>query len=156
MSNLRTAVAFVFQRAGRSELTEQEIRHQVSMDLRWFEPEEARRFVEQARERELLEPAGDGLAPTFPVREVEVPLGFEPQLPARDVTPMDRLLDRLESETGRERQDLVAEVNREQDRFDDLVEPLVAGFLVARDLEVDVEDLVDAYLGERAVPDPSG
>lgn len=156
MNQLRTAVAFVFQRAGRDALTEQEIRHHVSMDLRWFEPDEARRFVEQALDRELLEPAEDGLSPTFTVRDVEVPLGFQPDLPTREATPMDRLLDRLEAETGRERQDLVAEINGEQDRFGDLVDPIVAGFLVARDLEVDVDDLLEGYLGEQTVPDPSG
>lgn len=156
MSDLRTAVAFVFQRAGRKELTEQEIRHHVSMDLRWFEPDQARRFVEQALDRELLEETADGLSPTFAVREIEVPLGFQPSLSTRDATPMDRLLDRMEAETGRKRQDLVARVNREQDRSGELLEPIVAGFLVARDLEVDVGDLVEGYLGDRAVADPSG
>lgn len=156
MSDLRTAVAFVFQRAGRQELTEQEIRHHVSMDLRWFEPGEARRFVEQALDRELVEETPDGLRPTFEVRDVEVPLGFQPDLPTREATPMDRLLDRLEAETGRKRQDLVAEINAEQDRSGELLDPIVAGFLVARDLDVEVDDLVEGYLGERAVADPSG
>lgn len=156
MSDLRTAVAFVFQRAGRQQLTEQEIRHHVSMDLRWFEPDEAKRFVEQALDRELLEEVADGLAPTFEVRDVEVPLGFQPELPTREATPMDRLLDRLEAETGRKRQDLVAQINGEQDRFGELLDPIVAGFLVARDLDVEVGDLVEGYLGERAVADPSG
>lgn len=156
MSELRTAVAFVFQRAGRGTLTEQEIRHHVSMDLRWFEPREAKRFVEQAVERDLVEATDDGLAPTFDVRGVEVPLGFEPTLRDREVTPMDRLLDRLETATSRSRQDLVAEINAEQERFDGLVEPVVAGCLVAREAGVDVDDLLDAYLGELAAPDRQG
>lgn len=144
MSELRTAVAFVFQRAGRRELTDQQIRHQVSMDLRWFEPRQARTFVERARERGYLEEGDEGLRPTFDPSEVEVPLGFEPDLTER-TSPLTPVLDRI-TDAGGSREDAVAAINREQARFDDLLDPVVAGFLVARMRGIDVDDLIRDYL----------
>lgn len=149
MSDLRTAVAFLFQRAGRDALTPRQIRHQVSMDLRWFDPGEARTFVDAIQERGLVEEADDGLQPTFDVRDVDVDIGFSPDLDVEaDATPFDELLDRLTQATGWDEQDAVARINEEQSRFDDLVEPIVAGLVVARQIGVDVDDLVDGVLRE--------
>lgn len=148
MSDLRTAVAFLFQRVGEDALTPREIRHQVSMDLRWFDPDQARRFVDQARERGLVEETDDGLAPTFDVEAVDVSIGFSPDLDAGQATPFDRLLARVCDGTGWDKQQAVAMINDEQADLGDLVEPVVAGFVVAREAGVDVDDLVDGYLDE--------
>lgn len=118
------------------------------MDLRWFEPDQARAFVDRCQDRGLLEATDDGLAPTFDVREVEVPLGFKPTLPG-EATPLDDLLDRLVEEAGLDREQAVACVNQEQDRFGGLLDAQVAGLVVARSEGLDVTGEVRAYLQDR-------
>lgn len=157
-------MAFVFQRAGKASLTERQVRHHVSMDLRWFPPKQARRFVEACLERGLLEEAGGGgdggdggtggedggkggLRPTFDVRGVDVPLGFRPRLPSGPPTDLDAVIDRLTERADLSREQAVARINKEQARFDGLVDPEVAGLIVARELDVAVDDLLGRYLG---------
>lgn len=50
----------------------------ASLDLHWFSPRDARRFVEAARALGLLAPeeGGGRVRPTFDIQSVEVPLDF--------------------------------------------------------------------------------
>ncbi len=51
----------------------------LSMDLRWFAPEESKKVVARALEGGLVVAEGDALRVAFDPAAVEVPLSFRPQ-----------------------------------------------------------------------------
>jgi hypothetical protein len=89
MQAVKLAVAFLFRRAGEGELTEEALARQASLDLHWFAPKDARRFIDAARALGYLK-AGElegRVAPAFDVRGVEVPLDFRIDARALDGAP---------------------------------------------------------------------
>jgi hypothetical protein len=78
MTAMKQAVAYLFRRSGEPALGEDALIRQVSLDLHWFSPRDARRFVEAAKARGLVVAgAKDGhFVPGFDVNLVDVPLGF--------------------------------------------------------------------------------
>ena len=55
MEELRDAIALLFKRKGRDELSEREFVLSASMDLRWFPPRDAQRLLQIGLETKLLE-----------------------------------------------------------------------------------------------------
>ena len=49
MLALKQAVAFLYRRSGETELSEGEFVRHASLDLHWFSPKDARRFLEASR-----------------------------------------------------------------------------------------------------------
>lgn len=75
---MKQAVAFLFRRAPEGELSEDALVRAASLDLHWFSPKDARRFLEAAR---ALGYVKDGASPgrlriAFELVEVDVPLDF--------------------------------------------------------------------------------
>src|SRR3989441_11397846 len=54
MDELRDAIALLFKRKGRDELSEREFVLSASMDLRWFPPRDAQRLLQLGLETKLL------------------------------------------------------------------------------------------------------
>ena len=79
MSDLLRTIAFAYQRKGARTMPRMELHMLLSMDLRWFAPEESKKVVARAIEWGLLTPEGDVLKIAFDATAVSVPLNFRPQ-----------------------------------------------------------------------------
>jgi len=79
MERLKEIVAFLFNRSGKDEMTAQELRLAMSMDLRWFTPKEAEEVVDLFQNKRLVTkgPSG-GLRPTFSHGKLTLPRDFSP------------------------------------------------------------------------------
>ncbi len=156
MDELRYAIALLFKRKGRDELTEREFVLSASMDLRWFPPRDAQRLLQLGLETKLLESHGGNIRPAFPIDSVEVPRDFVPTAKTLEVaTPATedvflRIVDAIVAKTKSERRAAIATINGVQERMDVDVE--VAALIAARQAGVDVAPFlgpVKAHLGMR-------
>ncbi len=156
MDELRYAIALLFKRKGRDELTEREFVLSASMDLRWFPPRDAQRLLQLGLETKLLESHGGNIRPAFPVDSVEVPRDFVPTEKTLEVaTPVSedvfvRLVDAIVTKSNSDRRAVIATINGIQEKMDVDVE--VAALIAARKAGVEVAPFlgpVKSHLGMR-------
>ncbi len=158
MTALKSAVALLFRRAGESELSEAAIVRQASLDLHWFSPKDARRFVEAATAMGYLQPGSQpgSLRPAFAVAEVEVSLDFRvdahvlESVGAGLSSVADDLVARAAAAKGATVEDVWREVRRKQEHS--LVEAPVAAALVAAEAGIDVRPFAARENLELAAP----
>jgi hypothetical protein len=147
MDALRDAIALLFKRKGRDELSEREFVLSASMDLRWFPPRDAQRLLQIGLETKLLESRNGAIRPSFDVSAVEVPRDYVPTaeiLAAPTPAEQDlfvQLVDAIAAKTAFDRKAVIGLVNGIQERMD--VELEVAALIAARRAGLDVAP----YLG---------
>jgi hypothetical protein len=79
LKDLKLGLALLFKNIGKSSISRRELELKISMDLRWFAPPDAKRFVAAGLKSGYLKVTeADTLTPTFSVKDVNVPLGFKP------------------------------------------------------------------------------
>ncbi len=156
MDDLRYAIALLFKRKGREELTEREFVLSASMDLRWFPPRDAQRLLQLGLETKLLESHGGNIRPAFAIDAVDVPRDFVPTSKTLDVpTPVSedvflRIVDALVAHTKSDRRGIIATINAVQEKMDVDIE--VAALVAARQAGLDAAGFlapVKAHLGLR-------
>ena len=150
MSELETCLALLFKRKGKNVLTEKEFVFSASMDFRWLSPKEAQRLLELGIRRGLLESKEGFVKPTFQYKDMEIPVNFHP---TKDVlkdegepSTFSLILDDVARTTGQKKREIVAKVNKIQERLGVDVE--VAALAVAKDSSVDVSRYVDRVKNE--------
>jgi hypothetical protein len=154
MDELRDAIALLFKRKGRDELSEREFVLSASMDLRWFPPRDAQRLLQLGLETKLLESRGGSIRPAFDVSAIEVPRDYVPTAEILETpTPASediflRIVDAIAAATRTDRKAVIASVNAVQERMD--IEVEVAALVAAHQTGVDVKPFLrplEARLG---------
>lgn len=144
--SLQVAVAIPFRQQGARSLGEGEFVVALSLDREWFSPDQAKRLVDVAVGRGLLDNTDGGLTPTFDVDEVAIPEGFTPGTDIlREQSAFEQLLDLMVS-GGLSKQDAVAATNETQRRLGITLE--AAAVVVARRNGLDCESVVDSVREE--------
>jgi hypothetical protein len=144
--SLQVAVAVPFRQQGTRSLGEGEFVVALSLDREWFSPDQAKRLVDVAVGRGLLDNDDGDLRPTFDVDEVEIPEGFTPDTDIlREQSTFEQLLDQLVA-GGLSKQDAVAETNDTQRRLGITLE--AAAVLVARRNGVDCAEIAETVRAE--------
>ncbi|HTY47170.1 MAG TPA: DUF2240 family protein [Methanomassiliicoccales archaeon] len=141
MTELETCLALLFKRKGKTLLTEKEFVFSASMDFRWLSPRDAQALLEIGIKRGLLERSEGFVKPAFNYKDVEVPATFKPCAEMlKDVEPeqsiFSQILDAIAKVTGQKKREIVARVNKVQERLGVDVE--VAALAVAKEVGVDV------------------
>ncbi|MFB6193849.1 MAG: DUF2240 family protein [Halobaculum sp.] len=135
--SLRTAVAVPFRSAGTDRLGEGEFVVALSLDRDWFSPDQAKRLVDAAEARGLIERTDEGLHATFDPGDVTVPDEFTPDDDVlAEQSTFERIVDRLVAD-GVEKRDAVAAANERQESAGVTLE--TAAVLVARERGLDVD-----------------
>lgn len=163
-SDLEVALAFVAKRQGRDASSAAEWRHVLSLELGWFTPAQAARFVEASVATGLLRADGDQLRLAFDRGSVQVPRGFRPDPaaipdtsaspPAED--PFIALVDRIAGRLGTKRSQVLETVAAVQERFGGHLEAEAAALRVALDAGLDVQDEAEAALARLMGPATAG
>ena len=79
VSQAEKIITFVFNRSGKTELSFSEMYLTLSMELNWFTPDDAKKFVEKAIREGLFCKKNNQLSPSFDVSKVNVPVGYNPK-----------------------------------------------------------------------------
>jgi len=156
MDDLQNAIALLFKRKGRDELSEKEFVLSASMDFRWFPPRDAQRLLQIGLESKLLESRAGMIRPTFDPAGVEVPRDFAPTASILELpTPVQedvflRIVDAIAARTNTDRKSAIALVNAVQERFDVDVE--VAALIAAKKAGVEVAAFLKDVKSRLGVP----
>lgn len=147
--SLEVAVAVPFKQRGTTRLGEGEFVVALSLDRNWFSPDQAKRLIDVAAGRGLLERADGEVVARFDPPSVTVPAEYEPdESILREQSTFERILDALVA-AGHDKREAVAAINERQRRLGISVEAAAA--LYARRQGVDVGDIARAaaeQLGE--------
>jgi hypothetical protein len=137
--SLRRAVAAPFRQRGVERMNESEFVVALSLDRDWFSPDQAKRLVDVATGESLLDRDGDDIVATFDVGGVDVPEDFVPdESVIQERSVFEQVLESV-VDTGVEKQEAVADINRLQSELDVHIE--AAAVLYARRQGTDVTDL---------------
>ena len=77
-SDAEIIIAFLYNRSGKEELRYSNLYLNLSMDLNWFTPEDAKAFVNMSIKQKLLIKKGELIKPNFDINQIVVPVGFIP------------------------------------------------------------------------------
>lgn len=146
-SEAKIIIAFLFNRSGKTALTEAELYLPLSMELGWLSTKEAQEFVKSALQQGLLGKKDGLLYPNFPLDKITIPLNFAPskklfcETTAQEQKQplMLRLIGRICEHTTLNQQDIEEEISKEGTEKNLL--PEVAALYIARKYDVDVRDL---------------
>ena len=115
--SLKVAVAVPFRQQGTDRLGEGAFVVALSLDREWFSPDQAKRLVDVAVGRGLLEKADGDLVATFDLDAVDVPSNYTPDTEIlREQSAFEQLLDRM-TDAGMAKQEAVAAANETQRRL---------------------------------------
>jgi len=115
--SLQVAVAVPFRQAGTDRLGEGAFVVALSLDREWFSPDQAKRLVDVAVGRGLLENVDGDLVATFDLDAVDIPAEYTPDTDIlREQSTFEQLLDRM-TDAGMAKQEAVAAANETQRRL---------------------------------------
>jgi hypothetical protein len=148
-SEAKIIIAFLFNRSGKTSLTESEIYLPLSMELGWLSTKESQEFVKYAVQQGFLVKKEGALQPNFPLDTVAIPLGFTPSkrlfpIPAgeQEGTLIEGVISQICTQTALSQKEIHEEITPEEKDKHLLLE--VAALYVARKHGVDVTAWHDA------------
>ncbi len=143
MQELTLTVAQPFKKRGKDVLTTSEFVFALSLDLKWFSPDQTKMILHSAEQAGLLVREDDYVKPNFDLKSVEVPFDFRPSDNVLVQEPLlDKIVARISDVAKKERKEVVGLLNRQHERLSGLVEIEVSALMVAIDLGVGVDDLI--------------
>ena len=142
MSDLTYTVSMPFKRKGKDALKDMEFILALSLDLKWFNPEQAKIILNDAQNSGLLIREGEFVHPSFDISKIEIPPGWKPVI-VENKTIFDRIIDRIIHGTGIEKRKVIAMINKKQEEFAKQVSIEVSAILIAVENGVMVDDLID-------------
>jgi hypothetical protein len=144
--SLKVAVAVPFRQQGTDRLGEGAFVVALSLDREWFSPDQAKRLVDVAVGRGLLEKADGDLVAAFDLDAVDVPANYTPDTDIlREQSTFEQLLDRM-TDAGMAKQEAVAAANETQRKLGITLE--AAAVLVATREGIDVDTAANAVRAE--------
>ena len=150
MERVKEIIAFLFKRAGKEELTGQELRLALSMDLRWFTPKEADQLVDLFQNKRLVvHGEKDGLRPSFNYRKLTLPRDFKPSPDMLFNTSGEepvfiQMVGHIADRGDMEKRRVIAAINRRAQELG--IEVEAAAMLVGSEVGVDMRPFGDDAL----------
>lgn len=144
--SLEVAVAVPFRDEGTDRVAEGAFVVALSLDRDWFSPDQAKRLVDVAAGRGLIERDGNDVIARFDPAAVAVPDEFVPdESVLREGSAFERVLDSVVA-AGVEKQAAVAKINDRQRELGVTLE--AAAVLYARRRGVDVSEAAERVLAD--------
>jgi hypothetical protein len=150
VEKLKEVIAFLYNRSGKEEMSAQELRLAMSMDLRWFSPKEAEGIVDTFQNKRLLvRKGGGGLRPAFNYRKLSLERDFRPNKEELlgggvDEPLFIRMVGHITDRADEEKRNIIAMVNRKAGELG--IEVEAAAMLVGDELGVDMSPLAEEAL----------
>lgn len=149
VSGLMIVSAMPFKLRGKSRLSRAEFAFALSLDLKWFSPEDSKEAIRSAERAGMVREEGGRLVPTFNVRDVVVPEGFRPgpdilkeKLPE---SLFDKILELL-STSGLSHEEALALIGEKEKAYGGLLTREAVGLILARERGLNVMSYIDEAL----------
>jgi len=152
MSELTYTVSMPFKRRGKEALKDMEFVMALSMDLKWFTPDQAKSVLAEAQKSGLLKRDGELVRPSFDISKIEIPSGFKP-VAIEKKNVFEKVIERIITSTGIEKRKVVSMINKKQEELSKQVVIEVSAILIAIENKAIVDDLIDEeYTALTTVP----
>lgn len=162
---LEQVVAHVFRKKGKVTSISEFV-FALSLDLKWFSPDQAESVLTNAEQRKLVRITGEVVEPLFDIHSVEIPIDFRPDqsIIDRQERSIDATarkghasLEETEEASGertvidlvveqlsgvKSKQEVIRLINDAQERLG-IVETDAVALLVARACGIDVSGMID-------------
>ncbi|KAF5410884.1 MAG: DUF2240 family protein [Euryarchaeota archaeon] len=142
---LKQVISYVFRKKGGT-ISISEFVFALSLDLKWFSPDQAESVLKTAEKEGLVQIVGDMVEPLLDPNSVEIPIDFKPDqsifAEKTTETIFDRVIDRLQSSGAMGRPEIVHMIHEKQNGLG-IVGTDATALLVARIHGIDVTDLID-------------
>jgi hypothetical protein len=142
---LQQVIASLYKRKGKAVLAARDLELLASMELRWFEPADARKLVARATQLGLLEETTGGLKATFDIGSLKIPLGFKPPadllsgLEENDESLFIRMVNQISLTTGLSAEKVIAEINDRQQKTEEYITLEVLALLYGKTKGVEMD-----------------
>lgn len=144
MAEMMYIVASPFKLKGKGTLAVSEFIFTLSLDLKWFSPDQARVVMDRAIRRGLLKQENDSLYPGFDIDRISVPPDFKPDFKKIiEHSVFDTILDRIIIATGAERKVVASEINRRYEKYGEIIDINVVALIVAKEKDAEIADLIE-------------
>ena len=145
-SEAKIIIAFIFNRSGKTGLTEAEFYLPLSIELGWLSTKEAQELAKNALKQGLLVRKDGLLQPNFSVASVTIPLGFSPskQLFTEtsdghpEKTLLQKIIDRICERTHQSHHEIEQEISAEEREKN--IFPEIAAVIIAIKHQVDITE----------------
>jgi hypothetical protein len=143
-------IAFLFKRSGKEKISFSELYLGLSMDLNWFSPEDAKKFLNDAIKKKLLVKENDQISLSFDINKITIPLGFSPSKSVfsekknkevvEELNILDQIVKRIHEKTNLKEAQIFDKIN-ESSKEKNLLEE-IAALLVGKEFEIEINDFL--------------
>ncbi len=142
-------LAFVFKRSGKTELSFSEIYLTLSMELNWFNPEDAKKFVNKSLSEKLLTKKNSQIRPCFDISKIDIPLGFFPKgalfeekvkTEEKKISKLNQIIKKIEGASNKDRKVIYEKIKKiERERN---LTTIVSALLLAKEYGLFLGELI--------------
>ena len=153
-SEIKIVIAFLFKRSGKEEMSKSELYLPLSMNLNWFNPNDAKELINSAIKQDLLIEKEGFLKPSFNYKEITVPIGFRPsdailkedkiekKMQEKEKTDiLKTIVKRIVKKSNSNENDIIEKIKNISDEKNITNE--VAALMLSIEYDVDVKDCFD-------------
>jgi len=141
-------IAFLFKRSGKKTMTFPEIYLTLSMDLNWYTPEGAKKFVNTAIQQQLLTKKDDMIRPSFDIKNIQIPVGFQPSKTIfteeknkksveEETSVLEQIITHIKEKTSLDKQEIIDKIKELEKEKN--ITPEVASILIGKENNVSLE-----------------
>ncbi|HDN65574.1 MAG TPA: DUF2240 family protein [Methanosarcinales archaeon] len=162
---LEQVVAHIFRKKGKVTSISEFV-FALSLDLKWFSPDQAESVLANAEQRELVRITGEVVEPLFDIHSVEIPVDFRPDQSilyrqersidatatkdevllkeTKEASDESAIIDRVVEQLSgvKSKQEVIRLINDAHERLG-IVETDAVALLVARTCSIDVSGMID-------------
>ena len=114
-------ISFIFKKNGKEQMKKSEFYLSLSMDLKWFKPEDAKKFTEIQIKKDFLKLKDDEIIPGFDINKIEIPLGYNPpkdiiektmkqDLSKNNLNSYEKIIKNIKQKTNKEDDEIKKEI----------------------------------------------
>jgi hypothetical protein len=146
---LSQIIAAAFKSKGKRKMTKSDLTYILSFDFKWFSHSMSKKVVEEAIKNGLLTFDEGKLEPTFDLKKVEIPIDFKPDIKRIfKFRIFDELVELISEKLGVSKPEVVAEINRMQEKFSGLLSAEVVALIYAKKVGLDVSPYIKRLWSE--------
>ena len=114
-------ISFIFKKNGKEQMKKSEFYLSLSMDLKWFKPEDAKKFTEIQIKKDFLKLKDDEIIPGFDINKIEIPFGYNPpkdiiektmkqDLSKNNLNSYEKIIKNIKQKTNKEDDEIKKEI----------------------------------------------
>jgi hypothetical protein len=143
-------IAFLFKRSGKEKMSFSELYLNLSMELGWFSPEDAKKFLYEAIKNKLLTNEDEQISLTFDVNKIKIPVGFSPskkvflekrtQKDLEETDVFKQIVKRIQNKTNLKEQQIIDKIKKISKEKN--IDEKIAALLEAKDHDIELSDFL--------------